>query len=120
MGKTKGKSYYLKKSLLWLLTVSLGLIVILILLVIAGQTHSQIASIVEAVGSFDSVARFIRWGLLGTIIMFWDQVVEYAGKAKGFSNEQIYRAKNMRWRVAAFILVFEIFVVEAVPSRLMG
>jgi hypothetical protein len=116
----KGKSYYLKKSLLLLLGISLGLIAVLILLVIAGKTHQQVASIVEAVGSFESVARFIRWGVLGAIIMFWDQIVDYAGKAKGFSDEQILRAKTMRWRVAAFIIAFELIVVEAVPAQLLG
>ena len=111
---------WFKKSLLWLLSISLGLIAVLILLVVAGKTHNQVASIVEVLGSFESVARFIRWGALGATIMFWDSLVDYIGKVKGFDEQQIQRAKTMRWRIAAFIVAFEFIVVEAVPARLMG
>lgn len=120
MADLKRKRHYLKKSLLFIAALSVGLIAILILLSIAGQTHSQVASMVQAIGSFESVARFIRWGVLGAIIMFWEQIVEYAGKAKGFTDEQTIRAKTMRWRVAVFIFAFEFIVVEAVPAQLMG
>ena len=120
MAFIKRKSYYLKKSLLWLLGITLGLIAVLIILSIAGQTHNQVASIVQAIGSFEAVARFIRWGVLGAIIMFWDQIVEYAGKAKGLEVDQLIYAKSMRWRIAALIVAFEFIVVEAVPAQLLG
>lgn len=120
MAMTKGKRYYLKKSLLLLLSISLGLIAVLIILLVAGKTHNHVASIVEVLGSFGSVARFIRWGVLSAIIMFWDQIVDYAGRAKGFSVDQLVRAKSMRWRVATFIIAFELIVVEAVPAQLLG
>ena len=115
----KNKRHYLKKSLLWLAGLSVGLIAILGLLNVAAQSHTQVASLVQSISSFESTARFIRWGLLGGVIMFWDQAVDYTARVKGFDDEQIARAKAMRWRVAAFIVAFELIVIEAVPARLM-
>ena len=115
----KPQRHFLKKSLLWLVLITVAMIVIAGLLNVAAQTHNQVASIVQAIGSFESIARFVRWGSLGALIMFWDQIIDYAGKAKGFDEEQLARAKAMRWRVAAFIFAFEFIVIEAVPARLL-
>jgi hypothetical protein len=111
---------FLKKSLLWLAGITVALIVILGLLNVAAQTHQEVAYFVQTMSSFESVARYIRWGFLGAVIMFWDQIAELYGKAKGFDDVQIQRAQAMRWRVAVFIIAFEFVVVEAVPARLMS
>tara|TARA_R110000787_G_scaffold285955_1_gene402892 strand:+ start:20118 stop:20480 length:363 start_codon:yes stop_codon:yes gene_type:complete len=120
MAISKNKITYLKKSMLFLAAISAGMVVILILLNIAEHTHNHVASMVQSVSSFESFARYIRWALLGAIIMFWDSLVDYIGKVQGFDEQQIQRAKTMRWRIAAFIVAFEFIVVEAVPARLMG
>lgn len=115
----KRRRHYLKRSLIMLAGLSVGLIVILGLLNVAAQTHKDVANIVQSLSSFESVIRFVRWGVLGGVVMFWDLIIDYAGKVKGFNEEQIVRAKAMRWRIAAFIIAFEFIVVEAVPARLM-
>lgn len=116
---TRNKKHYLKKSLIWLAGISVGLVIIIGLINVVANTHNEVASVVQSLSSFESIARFVRWGFLGTVIMFWDQIVDYAAKAKGFDEQQVIRAKAMRWRVAAFILAFEFIVIEAVPARLM-
>lgn len=119
MAKHPKKRHFLKRSLFWMAGITLGLIVILGLLNVAAQTSNEIARMVETLSSFDSIARFVRWGALGAIIMFWDQIIDYAAKSKGLDEEQVKRAKGMRWRIAGFIIFFDIFVIEALPARLM-
>lgn len=111
---------FLKKSLLWLAGITAALIVILGLLNVAAQTHQEVANTLQMMSSFEMYARYLRWGLLGGVIMFWDQISEYYGIAKGFDDVQIQRAQAMRWRVTAFIIAFEFVVVEAVPAKLMS
>ena len=50
----------------------------------------------------------------------------YVGKGKNkFKNDDevpymtLY-AKNMRWRIAAYIIAFDIFVVEALPAQILS
>lgn len=119
MAEQRKKRHFLKRSLIWLAGITFGLIVILGLLNVAAQTSDEIAGMVETLSSFGSIARFVRWGALGAIIMFWDQIIDYAAKSKGLDEEQVKRAKAMRWRVAGFILIFDLLVIESLPARLM-
>lgn len=114
------KRYYLKKSLLWLGVITVLVLVSIGLVFTASNTHQQVASIVSGLSSFESMARFVRWGLLGALIMFWEQAAAYIVHLKSLDEEQHQRLLAMKWRVALFILAFELLVVEAVPAKLMG
>lgn len=97
---------WLKKTLLFLLAI----IVAAIGWILVTNTADGVADTAQTLDLADQT-RLIRWGLLGAIIIFWSDLVDLFKKR--LSDEQVFRAKNMHWRVAVALVVFEVLVVES-------
>lgn len=116
----KSKHHYLKKSAIWLVGMAIFIAISISILTIAFNTHTYVANIVEVVNNFSVIARFLRWMILGGVIAFWDFIVDKAAIFKDLTPDQVSRAKSMRWKAAAYIIAFELLVIEAIPARLIG
>lgn len=99
---------YLKKSLIFLLVVA-GLAVGWVVVTGSADDVANTATTLDIV----SKTRFIRWTVIGSIIIFWSEIIEFLGR-KQLTAEQIERGKTMHWRVAAALVAFELLVVDSV------
>ncbi|HDY84384.1 MAG TPA: hypothetical protein ENI26_07910 [Methylophaga aminisulfidivorans] len=120
MGKQAKTTIYLKKALFSLGVISIGIIVLLVILYAAVKSDHIVTQILNYVNDISSIARYLRWLVVGAIIIFWDEIVDYVSIAKGLEEEQKQRAKSMRWHVLFAVLAFEILVVEALPAKFMS
>jgi len=119
MAKRKGRSY-IRKALLALVVISLGLVVILALLYSAVKSDQQVSRLLDSVNNISSIARYLRWAVIGGVILFWNEIIDYLSITKGLDSAQGLRAKSMRWHVFLAVIAFEVLVVEALPAKLLG
>lgn len=96
---------WFKKSLVFLLI----LIGAAVSWVIVYYTADDVANISQTL-DISSKTRFIRWAVIGSIIIFWSEIIQFLGRKK-LSAEQVDRAKAMHWRVALALIAFEAIVV---------
>ena len=119
MAKRKGRSY-IRKALLALVVISLGLVVILALLYSAVKSDQQVSRLLDSVNNISSIARYLRWAVIGGVILFWNEIIDYLSITKGLDSAQGLRAKSMRWHVFLAVIAFEVLVVEALPAKLLS
>ncbi len=120
MAESKRAHRYLKGSLKFLVITTLVIIVSYGLLNVVAETQETATALLQAMGSIESKLRYLRWLLLAVIIIFWDEIIQAIASYKKLDESQTLYAKNMRWRIAAYIIAFDIFVVEALPAQLLS
>ena len=107
----------LARLLLWVF-------VTLVVLTIVGQiAWTQLAG-PQAVGSGLQAARpwFAVWRLLVLIavVIGWSPVVERIAHYRGWEPEHTQFVQGLRWRVAVWLIIFELVVVQNVVGRFLG
>lgn len=84
------------------------------------STAGDVGGIAEKTPSFVDSARPFRIGFLILLFLFWNHVSAAFGYWKKLSKERIEYLKSIRWRVLAYVVLFEFFVIESIPSKLLG
>lgn len=62
---------------------------------------------------------FFRLGIIFCFILFWSFLVKKIGKSCGATPEQIVQWKNERWRIGAWLLLFELCICENLITKII-
>lgn len=112
----KKKVSYLKKSIYALV----ALILLIAAYLVAVSLSDGAVKLSSMTSEFSNITRVIRWGVIAATIAFWDGIVAFAAVKYTLSDERVSYAKSLRWRAAIYFVLFEFFIVEAIPSKLLG
>ena len=115
MNKLKGLSLF-KKSLLLLAVVAL----LICGYFLAVGTADSVAKTASLTGGLVEDLRLMRWGVIGLIILMWNKAVVVLASYRELSDERVAYAKSLRWRVAVYFVIFELVIIEGLPSKILG
>ena len=102
----------------------LWLFVALVALVFVGQIAWMQLADPAAVGRGLGAARpwFLVWRVLlyTAIVLGWSPVVARIAQSQGWESDHTEFVQRLRWRVAIWLSIFELVVVQNVVGRFLG
>jgi hypothetical protein len=63
--------------------------------------------------------RLFRWGIIGSVFLVWPSLVACIGKSSSATAEQITHMKRERFRIIAWLILFETIVCENFIGKLI-
>ena len=102
----------------------LGLFLALVVLGLVGQmAWTQLAG-PAAVDHGLQAARpwFLAWRVLfyTAIVLCWNPVVERIAQHQGWESDHTAFVQGLRWRVAIWLIIFELVLVQNIVGRFLG
>lgn len=111
---------FLKKPIVKGLAL-LGLIAVAIVAyLIAANTTEEVSGMAVSASTLTDQLRPFRWGLIALTFLLWNHLVPLWGQWKNLSEERMEYAKSLRWRLLAYTVLFEVVIIESLPSKLLG
>lgn len=107
---------YLKISLFILVAVA----ALVAVFFFATKSYEDVETIAETTSGFVDTLRWFRWGLILALAGFWPQLTSFIVTYKNLNQEQQARLAAFRWRVPLYLAIFELLVIESLPSKILG
>ncbi|MBD3633660.1 MAG: hypothetical protein HUJ23_01985 [Methylophaga sp.] len=83
------------------------------------ETKDDLSKFSANVSGWNNSLRFVRWALIASLVVFWSEICQFMAKYKELSSAQLEHAKTMKWRVIGALIVFEILIIESLPTKLI-
>lgn len=74
----------------------------------------------KSLQSFKSIGIIFRGIGLIFIIGYWDVIVSFIGKRQDWAVEQIDNAVSNKWKIAAYMVSFELLVIQGLFGKLLN
>lgn len=113
------KSFFKKpivKGLALLGLIAIGIVTYLV----AANTAEEVSGIAASASTLTDQLRPIRWGVIAFTFILWDHLVLLWGRWKELSEERVTYVKSLRWRLLGYTVLFEMIIIESLPSKLLG
>tara|TARA_R110001606_G_C15404703_1_gene654257 strand:+ start:47693 stop:48040 length:348 start_codon:yes stop_codon:yes gene_type:complete len=107
---------YLKMSILALVIIA----ILVSVFYFATTSYKDVELIAGATSGFVDTLRWFRWGIIILLTALWPQITAVIVAYKHLEPEQVQKLAALRWRVPVYLVIFELLVIESLPSKILG
>ena len=110
-----------KRRVLFVATVVTGLLIVTVagLLFMIASSPEQLGSIQKEMNVISPIMSVVRFTLIGLIIAFWEKIIRFAGKTRGWEKGHVDYVLNMRWKVCLWLLTIELLLGQNIIGKML-